>query len=86
MVIQRTRSAHLEKGLEYALGDAPRSGAPPEYRTEDKVAVVALACQSSLPGAKRGTVRLLACEAAELATNVCISPRSVGCGCGALSC
>jgi transposase len=65
MVIWRTRSAYLEKGLEYALKDAPRSGAPPKYRTEDEAAVAALACQSPPPGAKRWTVRLLASEAAK---------------------
>jgi len=65
MVIWRTRSAYLEKGLEYALEDAPRPGAPPKYRTEEEAAVAALACQSPPPGAKRWTVRLLAREAAK---------------------
>lgn len=63
MVIWRTRSAYLEKGLEYALEDAPRSGAPPKYGTDDEAAVAALACASPPAGAKRWTVRLLAQEA-----------------------
>ncbi|MGC8991247.1 MAG: helix-turn-helix domain-containing protein, partial [Verrucomicrobiia bacterium] len=63
MVIWRTRSAYLEKGLECALEDAPRSGAPARYATDDEAAVAALACASPPAGAKRWTVRLLAREA-----------------------
>jgi transposase len=57
--IWRTRSAYCEKGLEYALHDAPRSGAPREYPTDQEAKVVALACSQPPAGAKRWTIQLL---------------------------
>ncbi len=58
--IWRTRSAYCEKGLEHALRDAPRSGAPPEYQTDHEAKVVALACSQPPAGARRWTLQLLA--------------------------
>lgn len=58
--VWRTRSAYCEKGLEYALHDAPRPGAPRDYQTDQEAKVVALACSEPPQGAKRWTVRLLA--------------------------
>ena len=55
----RTRSAYCEKGLEYALYDAPRPGAPRDYPTDQEARVVALACSEPPQGAKCWTVRLL---------------------------
>ena len=60
MVIWRTRSAYQEKGLDYALRDVARSGAPTTYGTADQAAVAALACSPAPPGRKRWTVELLA--------------------------
>jgi hypothetical protein len=57
--IWRTRSAYGEKGLAYALFDAPRSGAPRDYQTQHEAKVVALACAQPPAGAKRWTLRLL---------------------------
>jgi len=57
--VWRTRSAYCEKGLEYALYDAPRPGAPRDYQTDQEAKVVALACSKPPAGAKRWTVRLL---------------------------
>jgi transposase len=45
MVIWRTRSAYQEKGVDYALHDVSRSGAPRRYPTGGEAEVVALACQ-----------------------------------------
>jgi transposase len=58
--VWRTRSAYCEKGLEYALFDAPRPGAPRDYKTDQEAKVVALACSAPPEGARRWTVRLLA--------------------------
>ena len=59
-VIWRTRSAYREKGLDYALRDARRSGAPRKYRPDQAQAeVAAVACSQPPPGAKRWTVKLL---------------------------
>lgn len=59
MVIWRTRSAYEEKDLDYALYDAPRSGQPIKYDTDQEAEVVALACSQPPPGAARWTIRLL---------------------------
>lgn len=57
--VWRTRSAYCEKGLEFALHDEARSGAPRDYPTDQEARVVALACSQPPEGAKRWTVRLL---------------------------
>ncbi len=59
MVIWRARSAYAEKGLDYALYDAPRSGQPAKYGTDQEAEVVALACSEHPEGAARWTIRLL---------------------------
>src|SRR2546421_11213452 len=43
-VVWRTRSAYRENGLDYALYDASRSGAPRDYKTDQETKAVALAC------------------------------------------
>lgn len=55
----RTRSAYCERGLEYALYDVARPGAPRNYHTDQEAKVVALACSQPPQGAKRWTLGLL---------------------------
>lgn len=57
--IWRTRSAYCERGLDYALYDVARPGAPRDYHTDQEAKVSALACSQPPSGAKRWTVRLL---------------------------
>ncbi len=57
--IWRTRSAYGERGLDYALHDGARPGAPRHYQTDQEAQVAALACSQPPPGAKRWTIRLL---------------------------
>jgi len=57
--IWRTRSAYAEKGLDYALDDAGRTGAPRHYETDHQAKVVALACSQAPAGAQRWTIKLL---------------------------
>ena len=57
--IWRTRSAYLEKCLDYALHDAARPGQPVKYGTNQQAEVVALACSAPPKGAKRWTIALL---------------------------
>jgi len=59
MVIWRTQSAYREKGLDYALYDAARSGQPAKYGTDQEAEVVALTCSQPPEGASRWTIRLL---------------------------
>ena len=63
VVIWRTRSAFQEKGLDYALHDVARAGAPRQYPTEQEADVVALACQKPPAGAKRWTLKTLTAAA-----------------------
>ena len=57
--IWRTRSAFVEKGLDYALHDDARPGQPLRYGTNQQTEVVALACSVPPAGAKRWTLQLL---------------------------
>jgi transposase len=56
VAIWRTRAAYLEGGLDYALHDVARSGAPRRYRAEQEAELVALACAQPPAGRKRWTV------------------------------
>ena len=57
--IWRTRSAYCEQGLDCALYDVARQGAPRVYQPDQEAEVVALACRQPPAGAKRWTIRLL---------------------------
>lgn len=65
VVIWRTRSAFQERGLDYALHDVARSGAPRQYQTEQEAEVIALACQKPPAGSKRWTLKALTAAARE---------------------
>lgn len=58
-VIWRTRSAYLERGVEYALRDAPRPGKPRTYGAEEEAELTAVACSAPPTGQQRWTVRRL---------------------------
>ena len=55
-MIWRTRAAYDEGGLDHALHDAPRSGAPRRYDNKQEAGVIALACERPAKGRKRWTV------------------------------
>jgi transposase len=61
--IWRTRAAYLEGGLDLALRDVQRPGAPRTYETDVEAEVAALACSKPPSGAKRWTLVLLEREA-----------------------
>lgn len=61
--IWRTRSAYRERGVEYALRDAPRPGKPQTYGAEQEAELTALACSAPPAGQQRWTVRRLTVEA-----------------------
>lgn len=58
-MIWRTRAAYVEGGLEHALHDAPRSGAPKRYDNKQEAGVIALACERPAKGRKRWSIRSL---------------------------
>lgn len=59
VVIWRTRSAFQERGLDYALHDVARPGAPLQYQTPQEAEVVALACAQPPAGQKHWTLETL---------------------------
>ena len=61
--IWRTRTAYLEGGLDLALRDVQRPGAPRTYETDSEAQIAALACSKPPAGAKRWTLVLLEREA-----------------------
>ena len=56
--VGRTRSAYVEKGLDYALHDVARPGQPRQYGTDQQAEVVALACSAPPRGDKRWMIQL----------------------------
>ena len=70
----------LEKAIESALSDAPRSGAPPQFKEEQVLQIIALACTSpqeeGLP-VSHWSCRLLAEHAQELGIVESISFKQV---------
>lgn len=63
VAIWRTRSAFQDQGLEYALRDVARPGAPRKYQALQQAEVVALACTPAPAGQKRWTVTTLTAAA-----------------------
>lgn len=57
MLIWRTQAAYRERGLEYALYDAPRSGQPRKYQARHQAEVIALARSKPPAGTSRWTVQ-----------------------------
>ncbi len=64
--IQRTRRRYAEEGLEAALYEKPRSGAPKIFKSKQAAQITALACSDPPEGYGRWTLRLLADKMVEL--------------------
>ena len=64
--VQRVRRRFAEQGLDVALTDRPRPGAPPKMDGKREAMVIALACTGAPEGRDRWSVRLLARRAVEL--------------------
>jgi len=58
--VWRTKVKYLEKGVEFALSERPRSGQPRKYNQRHETVLVALACSKSPEGRSRWTLDLLA--------------------------
>ncbi len=76
--IIRLKQRYQNEGLEAALVDKPRSGAPKKLEGELKALVVATTCSTPPPGHQRWTLRLLADRMVELEAVEAISHSSVG--------
>ena len=75
--VQRTRRRFVEDGMEAALADKPRPGAPPKMDGKQEAMVVALACSEVPDGQARWSVRLLARRAVELEVVETVSRETV---------
>jgi transposase len=75
--VQRTRRRFATEGLEAALADKPRPGAPPKLDGKQEAMVVALACSRAPDGRARWSVRLLARRVVELEVVETVSRETV---------
>lgn len=64
--VYRIRRQFVEEGLEAALEEKPRPGAPPKFSGKDRAQITALACSEPPEGHARWTLRLLADKLVEL--------------------
>jgi transposase len=75
--VRRARRRFAERGLDAALTDRPRPGAPPKLDGKQEAMVVALACTEAPQGRDRWSVRLLARRAVELEVVETVSRETV---------
>jgi transposase len=75
--VQRVRRRFVEHGLDAALTDRPRPGAPPKLDGKQEAMVIALACTDAPAGRDRWSVRLLARRAVELEVVEAVSRETI---------
>ncbi len=75
--VERTRKRFAQEGMEAALSDKPRSGAPAKLDGKQEAMIVALACSDAPEGRARWTAKLLANRAVELEVVESISESTV---------
>src|SRR3954468_7580032 len=75
--IYRTKQRFVEEGLELALGEAPRPGAPRKLGASDESLLIALACSKAPAGRSQWTMELLAGELVHLTEHKSLSGETV---------
>ena len=75
--VERVRKRFVQEGLDAALRDKPRSGAPAKLDGKQEAMIVALACSDTPEGQARWTAKLLANRAIELEVVESISESTV---------
>jgi transposase len=75
--VYRTKQRFVEKGLECALSELPREGAPRKLEVEDEAMLCAVACSAPPSGRARWTLELLADEMVRLTTHATISSETI---------
>ena len=76
--IREVRQRYIAEGLESAINERPRSGAPSIFSGKQKAKITALACSNAPEGRNRWSLRLLADKAVELKMVDSISHMDVG--------
>ncbi len=75
--VYRTKQQFVEEGLEAALGEASRPGAPRKLDVEDEAILRALACSKPPPGRARWSLQLLAGEMVRLTVHTKIFEETI---------
>lgn len=75
--VYRTKQRFVEEGLERALSELPREGAPRKLDVEDEAMLCAVACSTPPSGRARWTLDLLADEMVRLTTHETISSETI---------
>jgi len=75
--VERVRKRFARGGLDAALADEPRSGAPPKFDGKQEAMIIALACSDAPVGRTCWTAGLLANRAVELGIAESISETTV---------
>lgn len=75
--IREVRLRLVQEGLEAAINERSRSGAPKKFSGRQKAKITALACSESPEGRSRWTLRLLADKVIELEIAESISHQTV---------
>ena len=76
--IQNIKNRYIDGGLEAAIYDAPRSGAPTRFDGKARAKITALACSEAPKGHAKWSLSLLADKAVELKIVDSISHTHVG--------
>jgi hypothetical protein len=76
--VYRTKQRFVEEGVEPALSERPRPGAPRKLGARDEALLVAVACSQPPVGRARWTMNLLAGEMVRLTTHETLSGATVG--------
>jgi transposase len=75
--VYRTKQRFVEEGLERALSELPRDGAPRKLDVEDEAMLCAVACSAPPSGRARWTLELLADEMVRMTTHTTISSETI---------
>ena len=75
--IREVRRRYVQEGLESAINEQPRTGAPPKFNGRQKAKITAIACSAAPTGRERWTLRLIADKIVELKIADAISYKTV---------
>ena len=75
--VRTVRSRYIQDGLEAAINEQPRPGAPKKFTGRQKAKITAIACSEPPEGRSRWTLRLIADKVVELGISDEISYKTV---------
>jgi len=75
--VYRTKQRFVEEGLEQALSEAPRPGAPRKLGASDESMLIAVACSKPPAGRAKWTMQLLADEMVRLTVHKSVSAETI---------